>query len=56
MDFLTSLSASDTDYLREAARPALTIRTIQAAGEITIPITVQPHGIKLIEIDACREL
>jgi xylan 1,4-beta-xylosidase len=48
-----SLSASDTDYLREAARPALTIRTIQAAGEITIPVTLEPHGIKLIEINPC---
>ncbi|MDR1398320.1 MAG: helix-turn-helix domain-containing protein [Treponema sp.] len=52
------LSATDADYLRESARPHLSVRTLNA-GEggqpVELRLTVQPLGIKFLELQRVRE-
>ena len=52
------LSATDADYLRERARPHLSVRTLNASEDgqpLELRLTVQPLGIKFLELQKVRE-
>jgi xylan 1,4-beta-xylosidase len=52
------LSAFDADYLRESARPHLSLRTLNAGEEgqpVELRLTVQSLGIKFLELQRVRE-